>query len=76
MVVDVGSGERRPRQEEAPTMVSAPDRATFAESLPFPPTPSGSTAGRTVAESVYNPLPKERHLPDDAPNILIVCRRP
>ncbi|MCJ7686985.1 MAG: arylsulfatase [Desulfobacteraceae bacterium] len=40
--------------------------------LPFAPTPSGSIAGRTMAESVYNPLPKKSHLPADAPNILII----
>lgn len=40
--------------------------------LPFPPKPSGSIAGRTLAESVYSPLPASSHLPDDAPNILIV----
>ncbi len=42
------------------------------ESLPFPPKPSGSIAGRTMQESVYSPRPKERRLHDDAPNILIV----
>lgn len=42
------------------------------ESLPFPPTPSGSTAGPTIAESTYSPLPSESHLPDDAPNIVII----
>ena len=40
--------------------------------LPFPPSPSGSVAGRTMQESVYSPLPPEKRLPDDAPNILIV----
>ncbi len=40
--------------------------------LPFAPTPSGSIAGRTMAESVYNPLPKKSHLPKGAPNILII----
>jgi arylsulfatase A-like enzyme len=40
--------------------------------LPFPPTPSGSVAGRTMQESVYSPRPAEKRLPDDAPNILIV----
>ena len=40
--------------------------------LPFPPKPSGSIAGRTIQESVYSPLPAARHLPKDAPNILIV----
>jgi len=42
------------------------------ESLPFPPEPSGSTAGRTMQESTYSPLPRPRRLPADAPNILIV----
>ncbi|WP_083241450.1 arylsulfatase [Methyloceanibacter stevinii] len=42
------------------------------ESLPFPPRPSGSTAGPTIAESTYSPLPPESHLPEDAPNIIII----
>jgi arylsulfatase A-like enzyme len=42
------------------------------EVLPFPPKPSGSVAGRTMQESIYSPLPPVRHLPKDAPNILIV----
>ena len=41
-------------------------------SLPFPPKASGSIAGRTMQESVYSPKPVESHLPEDAPNILIV----
>ena len=40
--------------------------------LPFPHEPSGSTAGRTIQESVYSPKPAPKRLPDDAPNILIV----
>jgi arylsulfatase A-like enzyme len=40
--------------------------------LPFPPAGSGSLAGRTMQESRYSPKPVERHLPADAPNILIV----
>ncbi len=42
------------------------------ESLPFPSTPSGSIAGRTMQESVYQPREALRRLPPDAPNILIV----
>ena len=42
------------------------------EVLPFPPKPSGSTAERTMQESIYRPLPSVSHLPKDAPNILIV----
>ena len=42
------------------------------ESLPFPPTPSTSIAGRTMQESVYKQRVTPRRLPADAPNILIV----
>lgn len=40
--------------------------------LPFPPKPSGSFAGRTMQESTYSPLPPERHLGEGAPNVLVV----
>ncbi|MGO4536626.1 arylsulfatase [Leifsonia sp. 2MCAF36] len=43
-----------------------------ARSLPFPPKRSGSVASRTMQESTYSPLPPERHLGEDAPNILLV----
>ncbi|WP_426566094.1 arylsulfatase [Angustibacter sp. McL0619] len=43
-----------------------------AESLPFASLPSGSTAGRTMQESVYQPREPQHHLPPDAPNVLIV----
>ena len=46
--------------------------AATQEVLPFPPKPSGSTAGRTMQESIYSPLPPVNNLPKDAPNILIV----
>ena len=49
-----------------------PSSAQAQEVLPFPPKPSGSTAGRTMQESVYSPRLRPRRLPDDAPNILIV----
>ena len=42
------------------------------DSLPFPPTPSASIAGRTMQESVYERRVQPRRLPEDAPNILIV----
>jgi len=60
----------------APLMLSlaiAPAATAWAqEVLPFPPKPSGSIAGRTIQDSIYSPLPAVRHLPKDAPNILIV----
>ncbi|WP_234660270.1 arylsulfatase [Agromyces marinus] len=40
--------------------------------LPFAPPPSGSVAGRTMQESTYSPNPPPRHLPQDAPNVLVV----
>lgn len=43
-----------------------------SRTLPFPPKPSGSYAGRTLAESTYSPLPPERHLNEDAPNVLVI----
>ena len=43
-----------------------------SRTLPFPPKASGSFAGRTLADSTYAPLPPERHLGDDAPNILVI----
>ena len=36
--------------------------AMSAESLPFPPTPSASTAGRTMQESVYKRRVEPRRL--------------
>ena len=49
-----------------------PSSAQAQEVLPFPPKPSGSTANRTMQESVYSPRAAVRRLPDKAPNILIV----
>ncbi len=40
--------------------------------LPFPPAKGGSVARITMQESVYAPAPPERHLPDDAPNVVVV----
>ncbi|MCD5348323.1 arylsulfatase [Agromyces sp. H3Y2-19a] len=43
-----------------------------ARTLPFAPKASGSIAGRTLGESTYAPLPAERHLGEQAPNVLVV----
>lgn len=40
--------------------------------LPFPPVPSASVAGRTLGESSYAARPVPRRLPADTPNIVIV----
>src|ERR1700704_980418 len=52
--------------------MSADDKAIKQDSLPFPPTPSASIAGRTMQESVYKRRVEPRRLPAGSPNILIV----
>lgn len=49
-----------------------PALAWSQDSLPFAQAPSGSTAGPTIAESKYAPNPAARHLPEDAPNVLVI----
>lgn len=46
--------------------------AVAQESLPFPPKPSGSKAGPTIAQSTYNPAPAKSRLPANAPNIVVI----
>lgn len=45
---------------------------TPQDTLPFPPTPSASSAGRTIQESSYGQRVKPSRLPEGAPNILLV----
>jgi arylsulfatase len=47
-------------------------KAAAQEVLPFPRTPSGSTAGRTMQQSKYSPVPQQRRTPPGAPNVLII----
>ena len=49
-----------------------PSPAGAQEVLPFPPTPSASTAGLTMSTSVYKKRIDPKRLPADAPNILII----
>jgi arylsulfatase A-like enzyme len=42
------------------------------DTLPFPPTLSGSKAGPTIAQSVYSPKKPVSRLPAKAPNVLII----
>ena len=42
------------------------------EILPFPPTPSGSTAGLTMQDSTYKKRVEPRRLVEGAPNIVII----
>jgi arylsulfatase A-like enzyme len=46
--------------------------ASAQEILPFPPTPSASTAGLSMQDSVYKKRSNPVRLPKDAPNILII----
>jgi arylsulfatase len=46
--------------------------AVAQEVLPFPPTPSASTAGLSMQDSIYKKRETPRRLPEDAPNILII----
>ncbi|MBV8665809.1 MAG: arylsulfatase [Burkholderiaceae bacterium] len=46
--------------------------AQAQESLPFPPTPTASTTGKTLADSKHQWRTPESHLPADAPNILVI----
>src|SRR5450755_471879 len=46
--------------------------ARAQEVLPFAPTPSASTAGLTMQDSIYKRRVDPKHLPADAPNILII----
>lgn len=41
-------------------------------SLPFPPVPTASKAGYTLAESTHHRRALSTHLPDNAPNVLII----
>ena len=50
-----GLGEPSPTGENQ--MSDPKDKPEKQESLPFPPTPSGSVAGRTMQELVYKPQP-------------------
>lgn len=46
---------------------------SFAQDvLPFPPTPTASIAGRTLQESVHKRRVEQKHLPKDAPNVIII----
>ena len=40
--------------------------------LPFPPIPTASTAGPTLAKSTHKRRPQPDYLPKDAPNVLII----
>ena len=49
-----------------------PPVASAQEILPFPPAPSGSTAGLTIQDSTYKKRVEPKRLAEGAPNILII----
>ena len=50
----------------------APPLVVDGSVLPFPPTPSGSTPGLTIQDSVYKKRVDPKRLADGAPNILVI----
>src|SRR5262249_9678125 len=52
--------------------VGRPVAGLAKDSLPSPPTPSGSKAARTMQQSTYKPNIPVRRLAANAPNILII----
>jgi arylsulfatase len=61
-----------PAQAAGADTHAAPVADPAGASLPFPPTPSASVAGPTLQESKHARRLEPKHLPADAPNILIV----
>ncbi len=64
--------EGETRADPGPQQAAAWPKLPPQESLPFPPVPSASVAGRTMQDSVYKQRVEPRRLPKNAPNILIV----
>ncbi|MCP5519846.1 MAG: arylsulfatase [Verrucomicrobiales bacterium] len=56
----------------AAAVVLTPVNARAQDFLPFPDPPMGGKVGPTMQESVHRWREQPRHLPEDAPNILIV----
>ncbi|QVL33744.1 arylsulfatase [Telmatocola sphagniphila] len=57
------------QKSEAPTAFAP---AIDGSILPFPPTPSGSTPGLTMQDSIYKKRVEPKRLAEGAPNILII----
>ncbi|MFL9904530.1 sulfatase-like hydrolase/transferase [Paraburkholderia fungorum] len=53
-------------------MLTACSATSTQEALPFPPTPSASTVGKTLADSKNVWRQPQSHLSPDAPNVLII----
>src|SRR6516165_12373005 len=70
----VGSGllDRPAVAQNKPPAVMAPTTSVDGSILPFPPTPSASTAGLTMKDSLYKKRVEPKRLADGAPNILVI----
>jgi arylsulfatase len=55
-----------------PDRPAPPRPAVDGSVLPFPPTPSASTAGLTIRDSVHRKRVEPRRLAADAPNVLVI----
>ncbi|MFL0781886.1 MAG: arylsulfatase [Prochlorococcus sp.] len=64
--------ESKPESMIKSGQVNTTPQSVDGSVLPFPARPRGSVAAVTMQDSTYNPRPAPKHLPDDAPNILIV----
>ena len=64
--------QRIPHALAAVTLGLQASLAVAQTSLPFPPTPSASIVGRTLAESKHQWRQPAAHLRADAPNVLII----
>ena len=53
-------------------LVFLPASIMAQEVLPFKKQKSGTKAGVTMEQSIYAPTQPKSHLPDDAPNIIII----
>lgn len=53
-------------------MKTKKEKEVSGKVLPFPPIPSASTAGPTLAKSTHKRRPQPDYLPKDAPNVLII----
>src|SRR5882724_7111964 len=68
LIILIGAGCNQPRSQNAETNTAD----TSGVVLPFPEPPSASTYGESILESKHVRRAYPRHLPADAPNIVIV----
>ncbi|MFN0052482.1 MAG: arylsulfatase, partial [Planctomycetales bacterium] len=59
-------------QDKTANGSDTPARVVDGSILPFPPTPSASTAGLTIKDLIYKKRVDPKRLVDGAPNVLII----